>query len=156
MARLVLAFLFCLSMLHCNKLEITADVFHGDENKLVNVLSGNVIVKKQRDTLRANTLTIFTDKNKNAIKYIASGNVSFEIFLKDKFYKGRAAEFIYDVKSDTYELNKRAYIQENNTERRLYGDKIMVNNKAQTYTVFGESKENKPARFIFKLDNDFK
>ena len=119
MARLVLAFLFCLSILHCNKLEITADVFHGDENKLVNVLSGNVIVKKQRDTLRANTLTIFTDKNKNAIKYIASGNVSFEIFLKDKFYKGRAAEFIYDVKSDTYELNKRAYIQENNTERRL-------------------------------------
>ena len=148
-----LAFLFCFSF--SKQLEIKADNFSADEKKMVNILSGSVLVKSNEDVLRSDKLLIFTDKNNKPLKYVASGNASFKILIKDKFYTGSANELIYYATNDIYEANGNAYIQDLSTNNKLYGNKISIDKKKQSYTVFGLNNK-KPARFIFNLKEDFK
>ncbi|MBX2046035.1 organic solvent tolerance protein OstA, partial [Campylobacter jejuni] len=94
-------------------------------------------------------LIIYTDKNRKPIRYEAMQNARFKIVLKGKTYKGSGDKFIYNVIKDTYEINGHAYINELGSNQKLFGDKIIVDRKANIYRV--ESKDQKPARFVFDL-----
>ena len=82
--KIILFFLFSV-FVNADTVNVTADNFFADENKLISILTGNVILKKgDYDTLKADKLTIYFDKEKNPIKYVATGNTSFNAILKDK------------------------------------------------------------------------
>lgn len=129
------------------KIQITADSFKGDENALEANLKGNVTIKNgDYDTLQANKAKILFDKNKTPKKYTASGNARFKAELKGKLYDGSGDEISYDPISQIYTLNGKAYLHEINTDKKLYGNKIVVNQKKGTYSVDGDGK---PIKFIF-------
>lgn len=132
------------------QIEISAQNFEIDEKSGLSVLSGNVLVKKDKDILRANKVSVFLDKNNKPLRYEATQNPSFELVLDGKLYKGRGDKFVYQAKNDTYEILGNAHIEELSTNKRLYGDKIIINRKTQTYNIDGTS--NKPVRFVFELD----
>nr|WP_152778842.1 LptA/OstA family protein [Campylobacter hepaticus] len=123
--------------------------FYSDENKGESILSGNVEVIRGDDILNSEKLIIYTDKNRKPIRYEAMQNARFKIILKDKTYKGSGDKFIYNVVQDVYEINGNAYINELSSNQKLYGDKIVIDRKANIYRV--ESKDQKPARFVFEL-----
>ena len=150
-SRIILFLFFCFVQLFSSSIEVSALNFYSDENSGKNILSGDVVVKKDKDVLSAQKIIIFTDKNKKPIKYEASQNPKFSIYLKDKLYKGSGDLFIYNVKSDVYEIIGNAHINEVTTNKKLYGDKIIVDRKNNIYQV--KSKNNKPTRFTFELND---
>ena len=63
--KIILFFLFSV-FVNADTVNVTADNFFADENKLISILTGNVVLKKgDYDTLKADKLTIYFDKEKN-------------------------------------------------------------------------------------------
>nr|WP_158334374.1 LptA/OstA family protein [Campylobacter bilis] len=142
-------FLTCVSVAIATQVEIKALNFYSDENKGESILSGNVEVTRGSDILNSEKLIIYTDKNRKPIRYEAMQNARFKVVLKGKIYKGSGDKFIYNVLEDTYEIKGHAYINELKSNQKLFGDRIVINRKANVYRV--ESKDKKPARFVFDL-----
>ncbi len=149
-AKKLILCLFCLNLAFANQIKVQALSFYADENTEKSILSGNVIVNHGSDTLSSDELIIFSDKNRKPIKYEANKRAKFKITLKGKVYEGSGDQFIYDALKDTYEINGNAYISEIQSSKKLYGNKIIVDRKANIYRV--ESKDKKPAHFVFDLD----
>lgn len=153
MARKTVIALFCIiSFSLAGEIQISANHFHANEKSGENVLSGNVLVKNDKDILRSSRLLIITDKKRKPLKYIASGRAYFEIVLDNKHYKGNADELSYDVNDDTYELKGKAFVEELTKKQKLYGDKIIINKQENAYTVFSDKK--KPVKFTFELEEE--
>lgn len=150
MVRVSFILLFSFYLVFARQVEISADHFFAHEKKGENILSGNVIVKRDKDILYASKLVVITNKKRKAVKYIASGNARFEIALQEKLYKGSGNELVYDVHNDTYEINGNAFVEELTTKKKVSGDKIIIDRKQEVYSVF--SNEQKPAKFVFELD----
>ncbi|EAJ7185428.1 organic solvent tolerance protein OstA [Campylobacter jejuni] len=148
-ARQIILLLVCVSVTWATQIEVKALNFYSDENKGESILSGNVEVIRGDDILNSEKLIIYTDKNRKPIRYEAMQNARFKIVLKGKTYKGSGDKFIYNVIKDTYEINGHVYINELGSNQKLFGDKIIVDRKANIYRV--ESKDQKPARFVFDL-----
>lgn len=151
MVRLIFTLILAPLFLYAaSQVEISAEHFFADEKKGENILRGNVIVKRDKDLLRTSKLLVLTNKKRKATKYIASGNTRFEIMLANKLYKGSGDELVYDVGKDTYEINGNAFVEEPATNKKVSGDKIIIDRKQQTYSVL--SDEQKPAKFVFELE----
>ena len=90
------------------------------------------------------------DEKKQAKKYIASGNAKFWINLKGKDYDGGGAELTYEPAEQIYTLSGNAYLHEVETDKKLYGAKIVVNKAKGIYSVYGQGKE--PVKFIFETE----
>lgn len=86
------------------------------------------------------------------LKYIAIGNVSFDIISKDKEYEGKGNKVIYYPNKEEYEIIGNGYIKEKVEDRKIYGDKIFINQTTGEAKVSGT--EDKPVRFIINLDNN--
>ena len=151
MVRVIVTLVFApLLLCGASQVEISAEHFFASEKKGENILRGNVVVKRDKDILHASKLVVLTNKKRKATRYIASGNTRFEIVLKDKLYKGSGDELIYDVAKDTYEINGNAVVKEPATNKKVSGDKIIIDRKQEAYSVF--SDEQKPAKFVFELE----
>lgn len=148
--RALILFFACFTVLMADRIEVKALNFYADENAGKSVLSGDVVVKRDRDILSSDELVIFMDKSRKPIRYEAQKNAKFSISLRGKSYKGSGDKFIYNVNKDIYEIAGNAFIHELESDKKLYGDRIIVDRKANIYRV--QSKDNKPARFIFELE----
>lgn len=136
--------------LFADQVEVTANDFYADEKKMVSEFKGNVNIKKGKDTLTANKVMIYFDANRNPIKYVASGNANFSVFMQNKNYIGSGNELIYEPLTNLYTINGNGFLQEKQTDKRVYGEKITVNQNSGTYSVNSDKK--KPVKFIFKID----
>ena len=148
--RALILFFIYLNIAMADRIEVKALNFYADENAGKSVLSGDVVVKRDKDILSSDELVIFMDKSRKPTRYEAKKNAQFNISLKGKNYKGSGDKFIYIVDKDIYEIMGNAFIHELESDKKLYGDRIIVDRKANVYRV--ESRDNKPARFIFELE----
>lgn len=136
------------------QLIIDAKNFEADEQKNISIFSGNVKIQMGQDKLNANKVEIFftiDKKNNNKIpsKYEASGNVDFELISNTKHYLGKGDKVIYSPIKQEYTILGNAFLQEKNDDRKIYGDKIYVNQLNGEAKVSG-SDEN-PVRFIINV-----
>ncbi|QCD52969.1 lipopolysaccharide transport periplasmic protein LptA [Campylobacter sp. RM16192] len=152
--KIILAFIFSILPLVAQNVEVTADDFFADENKFISELSGNVSVKKGKDILTADKVVIYFDKNRNPIKYVATGNAKFNVFIKDKNYNGSGHELVYEPKSNLYTINGSGFLHEVDSDKRVYGEKISVNQNSGTYSV--NSGNKKPVKFVFQVEDNKK
>lgn len=150
--KIVSVFIFSFLPLFAEQVEVTADDFFADENKFVSELKGNVNVKKGKDLLTADKVVIRFDKNRNPIKYTASGNAKFKVFIKDKRYNGSGDELIYEPNSNLYTINGNGFLHEEQTDKKVYGEKISVNQNSGTYSV-NSGGDKKPVKFIFQVED---
>lgn len=153
--RLGLAFVFLgfLTLNAADQVEVTADNFFADEVKLISILNGNVVVKKgDYDTLFADKVTITFDKNKQPLKYVATGNAHFKVLLNGKHYDGKGEILTYEPNVEKYTLEKNAYLHETESKKEIFGDKILVDRIKSTYEVLAEKGSKKPIKLIFEVD----
>lgn len=147
--------ILCLCFLVCvlfgqETLEITAKKFSSDDKNGITHIQGDVHIKKAKDTLEADEVTIYTDKNRKPLSYEADGNIKFHIFMEDgREIKGHSDKLTYDAKTGEYRLLKNAVVREVGKENTIRGEEIVVNNESGYANVLGS--ENKPAKFIFNL-----
>jgi len=146
----LLVILGLVSILSAEMVEVVADKFYADEIKQITEFKGNVTVTKGKDKLVANKVVITFDKQRQPLKYTATGDVSIDMIMNDKVYFGKAQTMIYDPIKDQYTLTKDAFLHEKVTNKKVYGDKIFVNQTTGRYEV--ESDGKKPVKFIFKVE----
>ena len=149
--KILIMLLSLVVFLSAQTVEVVADKFFADEKKQVTEFSGNVVVTKGKDKLFANKLVITFDKHKQPLKYTASGNATIDMIMNDKIYFGSAQKMIYDPIKDQYIFIKNAFLHEKVTNKKIYGDKIFVNQRTGRYEV--ESNGKKPVKFIFKVED---
>ncbi|MFL1706347.1 lipopolysaccharide transport periplasmic protein LptA [Campylobacter sp. MOP7] len=140
--------------LMAEQVEITADSFFADENKLISEFKGNVIVKKNKDILTADKVIVYFDEKKNPLKYFAVGSPKFKVIIQNKNYNGSGNELIYEPAPNLYTINGNGFLHEEETDKKVYGEKITVNQNSGTYNV--NSGNKKPVKFIFQVEEKSK
>lgn len=152
---LLLTGAMALSVANANdKLIIDALDFKMDDKKGISIFSGNVKMKMSQDSLNAQKVEIYfenTKDGKNPTKYIATGKVDFSINTKDKHYIGKGEKLIYEPSKQKYLVSGNGYLEDVNTNRKIYGEEIYVDQLSGEASVKGTEK--KPVRFIINLDN---
>lgn len=140
-----------------DKLIIDAKNFETDDSKGISTFTGNVKLKMAKDRLNSNKLEVFMKpksqgKNPEPIKYVATGNVSFTIFSNGKQYEGKGNKVIYDPKKLEYTVLGKGFLNEVTEDRKLYGEKIFINQETGNAKVSGT--DNKPVRFILNIESN--
>ena len=151
-AKIIFVFLLFIT-LNAEEIQISADNFFADENKLFSRLDGNVIIKKgDQNTLKSKQAKIYFSKDKKVSKFEAIGNANFEVFVRTKQYLGGANLISYEPAKKLYILSGNAYLQEANNDKKIYGDKITINEIDGTYNVSGDKK---PVKMIFQIGDEY-
>lgn len=148
--KLLITMLSMVAVLNAEIVEVVADKFFADEVKQVTEFTGHVIVTKSKDKLVANKVTINFDNKKQPLKYIATGDVKIDLLMEEKEYFGSAETMIYDPIKNQYTLIKNAFLHEKITNKKVYGDRIWVDQTTGRYEV--DSDGDKPVKFIFKVE----
>ncbi len=140
--------------LFAQEVEIKADKFSANEILGEGKFLGHVSIKKANDILKSDALVVKFNKEKKPVKYIANGNVSISIVIKNKIYFGKGDKLIYDPIKDKYSLKGNAFLEDKMTRKKVYGNNIHVNQKNGKYEV--DSDKNTPVKFIFQIDDEKK
>lgn len=149
MRTLVAIFLF-LNIMNAADVEVVAKKFFADEKKQISIFSGNVVITKEFDKLVADKVQIEFDKKRQPTKYTAIGNTKVNMIINEKKYFASADTMYYYPLKDQYELVGNAFLHEMITDKKVYGDKISVNQSTGRYEVGSQGK--KPVKFIFKVE----
>ena len=142
-----------LTGLYAEQVRITADAFEGNEKEGLTVFSGNVHITKGSDELNASKVTVRTDKDRTPYRYIAEGDVSFYIDLKDNnmTYKGDAGKVIYFPLKKEYQFFTNVHLYQVGTNRKVFGDEVKLNAKDGNAKAMGKDKT--PVIMIFNVDD---
>ncbi len=151
MKKIVTFFMAVLSVAYASEVEVTADKFYADEKKQISVFEGNVKVVREKDKLTAKKLTIDFDAKKQPLRYIATGNAKGNMVVNEKKYYGEAEKMTYDPNKSVYVLEKKAFLHEIETDKKVYGDFIRVDQISGQYEVDGKGAA--PVKFIFKVED---
>ncbi len=143
--------LVVLAFARAEEVEVSADNFKANEIKRYGQFTGHVLVKKGKDTLKADKLIIRFNKKRKPVRYTARGHASIEVFIKNKNYLGKAKELVYIPQTNTYKLQGNAYLEDKSTNKKIYGNNIIVNQNAGKYEV--DSKGDEPVKLIFQIDD---
>jgi lipopolysaccharide export system protein LptA len=141
------------------QLIVDAQNFEADDKKGISTFTGNVKIKMDKDKLNAQKVQIFLVNKKGSTtkipsKYIATGKVDFEIVTDLKHYVGKGDKIIYSPIKQEYTVIGNGFLQEKNDDKKIYGDKIYVNQLTGEAKVSGSDK--KPVRFIINIERGSK
>jgi len=137
------------------QLIIDAQNFEADDKKGISTFTGNVKIQMGKDKLNAQKVEVFFINKKGSSgkipsKYIATGKVDFEIITKLKHYVGKGNKIIYSPIKQEYTVLGNGFLQEKNDDKKIYGEKIYVNQLSGEAKVSGNDK--KPVRFIINIE----
>lgn len=153
MHKYVLLFVaFFVTVVWGQELNVLSDNFKGDQLKGVSVFTGNVKVTKGSDELNASKVTIYTDKARKPLKYIAEGNVSFYIVTEmGEKYKGVSQRAIYLPNESEYQFYTKVDLIRIDDFRRVKGDKVVVNENEGFANA--DSSGGEPVLMTFTLED---
>ena len=145
--------LFPLLLSASTQIEIESLHFTSDESQGVTRFTGNVVIRRGEDVMRADTINVHADNEKNIDRFEAEGNTSFTIHLDaNKTFQGSADRFIYLPKKKEYLLLGNAVVQDMNNTRKIIGEEIIINEESKTAHVSG--REKKPVKLIFTIEEE--
>nr|WP_104760601.1 lipopolysaccharide transport periplasmic protein LptA [Helicobacter cetorum] len=134
------------------RLEITGNKFVAQDKTKMAIIQGNVQIKKGKDRLFADKVSVFLNDKRRPQRYEAMGNVRFIIFTEDnREIQGSADKLIYNALSGEYRLIKNAIVKEIGKSNTITGDEIILNKTKGYADVLGS--ENHPAKFIFDIED---
>lgn len=155
MKRLIaIALMGCIVPLCAEQVEVTADKFFADEKKKTSIFEGNVKIIKQNDKLVAQKVLIEFDDKKQPLRYIATGDAKVNMIMNEKKYYGEAEKMTYEPNKSMYILEKKAFLHELDSDKKVYGDYIKADQISGQYEVDGKGKA--PVKFIFKVEEQKK
>ena len=141
---------FFTSLLLSQELKITADQFKTDEKTGITIFNGNVKVFKASDKIEASIITIYTNKKREPIKFIADGDVSFYIKTDDNaIYKGVAQKVVYLPIKKEYHFFRDVHLEQMNDKKVIIGDEVVLKTIEGKAYAKGASKE--PVIMIFNM-----
>ena len=147
--RIFIILILLLSLLEAEKVEISADSFEANEPKQISIFRGNVKIKKGVDQFTSSKVIILFDKKNKPTKYSATGDVDFILHTKGQVFVGYADKLIYEPNTQKYQILGNAFIHEKTHNRKLYGERIIIDRKKGTSKITGT--KNRPVKFILSV-----
>lgn len=142
--------LFLSSFLLSKELQIKANQFQTDEKTGITVFEGNVNIITGEDELNASKITIFTNKKREPIKFIADGGVSFFITTKElDRYKGIANKVIYIPEKKEYYFYKNVRLEQLNDTKVIIGEEVVL--KTTDGEAYAKGADKDPVIMIFDM-----
>lgn len=142
----------CLLPLLAEQVKIISDKFEANENKGIAVFTGHVKITKSNDELNASRVTVFMDKKQNPYRYVAKGNTSFYIDVKEKntTYTGDAGKIVYLPLKNEYQFYDNVHLYQLGSDRKVFGDEVILNTLDGNAKAIG--KEKAPVIMIFNIE----
>jgi len=141
--------------IYAEELKIRANSFTSDQNTGISVFKGNVNIVKSQDELNASKVTIFVNKKKKPVKFVAVGNVSFTIATKNGAkYKGVSGKAIYFPMKKEYYFYNNVHLQQLNDKNEILGDEVVL--KTIDGKAYAKGLKKEPVIMIFNIDEDKK
>jgi lipopolysaccharide export system protein LptA len=136
--------------LWAEKVQVTSDNMKAFDAKKEIHFIGNAKVTQLEDWIHGDEIIVYFDDNNQTDRYVANGNVTFELHQKDSLYKGKADKVTYYPKKSEYVLTGKAVIDDLINKRHVNGDEIVLNKNTGNANVKGNRK--KPVKFIFDME----
>jgi lipopolysaccharide export system protein LptA len=134
-----------------SEVEINAKKFEGDQESGISRFTGDVVATKGNDKITSDSMIVYTLKNNKIQKIEAISNAKFWITDKGKSYRGSADTIIYQPETKEYTLIGHGFLEYVEDKKKIYGDKIYINELTKKASVSGSDK---PAKFIFYTDEN--
>jgi len=151
--RLILLTFMLASSLMSQELKIKANQFHTDEKKGISVFQGKVNMLKASDEINASKITVYTDKERKPTKFIAQGDVSFNLMTKEgAIYKGKAGKVIYKPKDKEYYFYDDVHLLQIGDKKEIIGDEVVL--KMTEVKAYAKGVENEPVIMIFNMPEE--
>lgn len=150
MRNIFIILLMCNISLVAEEMQIKTDVFKADQVKGVSTFQGHVTIKKSKDRVHAVKVTIYTNKQNKPTKFIADGNVSFQIETEQKdSYKGKANRVVFIPQKKEYHFYGNVHLQQLNKRKEIKGDQVILNiNDGKAYA---KGLEKEPVIMTFDI-----
>ncbi len=153
MKYIILFTLFLTLLLNAEELKIKANSFKADENTGISVFSGDVNIIKKNDELNASEVTIYTDKENQPTKFVAIGDVSFNIETKQgAIYKGQAGKAIYFPNEKEYHFFKDVHLKQVNDKKEIIGEEVVL--KTTEGKAYAKGVKSEPVIMIFNIPDE--
>jgi len=150
---LIILTFFLTSVLISEELKVKASQFSADEKTGITIFTGNVNIVKGIDEINASKIVIFTNKKREPVKYIATGNVSFYIKTEDSsFYKGKSQKVVYLPLKKEYQFFKDVRLEQIDDKKIIIGEKVVLKTLEGKAYAKGANKE--PVIMIFNMPQD--
>ena len=142
--------IFFISITYAQQLKVKANLVNADEKAGISVFEGDVNIVKGTDELNASKVTIYTNANHEPTKFIAKGDVSFNIETQNgAIYKGQAGEVIYKPIEKEYHFFKNVHLQQIDEKKEIIGDEVVL--KTVEGKAYAKGAKAEPVIMIFDM-----
>lgn len=132
------------------QVEIVARTFSSDERAGRTVFTGDVVITRGLDVMKADQITVFSTPEREITRFEAIGNAFFDVTTDDNHsFRGEADELVYLPVDGLYTLKGRALVEDLTDKRKISGDHIVLNELTKKASVTG--KEAEPVKIIFTI-----
>ncbi|CAA6811875.1 MAG: OstA family organic solvent tolerance protein [uncultured Sulfurovum sp.] len=152
MKKLFILFIFFYSSsLMADIVDIKADRFYANDINKEAYFEGNAKIKQGKNEFNASKITVFFNEKKQAEKYIASGNVKFDLTEKKIHYVGHTSSVTYAPKSSKYLFKGKVILKDLTNNRVIKADSVSLDLKTGLADIKGKNK--KPVHFRFEIED---
>jgi lipopolysaccharide export system protein LptA len=135
------------------ELKITAQSFETDEKQGYTLFQGDVRVVMGSDEFNASKVTVYVDKARKPVKFVAVGAVSFLVTTKTRdTYAGSAQEMQFMPRDKEYRFYRDVKLKQLNRPKQINGDEVIVN--LDNGRAFAKGADKKPVTMTFELDEE--
>ncbi len=151
--RLIILTFILASSLMSQELKIKANQFNTDEKAGISVFQGKVNMLKASDELNASKITVYTDKERKPTKFIAEGDVSFNLKTKEgAVYRGKAGKVVYKPNDKEYYFYNDVHLLQIGDKKEIIGDEVVL--KMTEGKAYAKGVENEPVIMIFNMPEE--
>ncbi len=152
MKKLFILFM-CLYSSHlvADVVDIKADHFYANDINHEAYFEGNAKIKQGSNEFNASKITVFFNDKKKAEKYIAKGDVKFDLIENGIHYVGQTNIVTYSPKSSEYFFEGNVILQDLSNNRVIRAESISLDLKTGLADIKGNSTQ--PVHFRFEIED---
>lgn len=139
------------SHLLADTVDIKAEHFYANDINHEAYFEGNAKIKQGSNEFNASKITVFFNDKKKAEKYIAKGDVTFNLTENGINYVGQTNIVTYSPKSSEYFFQGDVILQDLTNNRVIKAESITLDLKTGLADIKGKSE--KPVHFIFEIED---
>ncbi|CAA6814878.1 MAG: OstA family organic solvent tolerance protein [uncultured Sulfurovum sp.] len=147
----ILFILFNTSSLLADIVDIKANHFYANDINDEAYFEGNAKIKQGSNEFNASKITVFFNEKRKAKKYIATGNVKFDLTEKKIHYVGQTASVTYSPENSKYLFVGDVILKDLTNNRVIKAESISLDLKTGLADIKGKKK--KPVHFRFEIED---
>ena len=131
--------------------DIKADHFYANDLNHEAYFEGNAKIKQGKNEFNASKIIVFFNDKRKAEKYIAKGNVKFDLTENNIHYVGQTDSVTYSPKNSKYIFKGDVILKDLTNNRLIKAEFVSLDLKTGLADIKGKKK--KPVHFRFEIED---